>query len=61
MQAVASISAMQQFHFGRGKRCSDSEEGLLTQVVFDSASRRMIALLLCSLNPMITKTKGKVA
>ena len=44
MQDVASISAMHQFHFGRSIRCSDGEAGLLTQVVFDSASRRMTAL-----------------
>ena len=44
MQDVASISAMHQFHFGRRIRCSDGEAGLLTQVVFDSASRRMTAL-----------------
>jgi osmotically-inducible protein OsmY len=44
MQDVASISAMQQCHFGRRIRCSDGEAGLLTQVVFDSASRRMTAL-----------------
>jgi len=44
MQDVASISAMQQFHFGRRIRCSDGEAGLLTQVVFDSASRRVTSL-----------------
>ena len=44
MQDVASISAMQQIHFGRRIRCSDGEAGLLTQVVFDSASRRMTSL-----------------
>ena len=44
MQDVASISAMQQFHFGRRIRCSDGEAGLLSQVVFDSASRRMTAI-----------------
>ena len=41
---VASICAMQQFQFGRRIRCSDGEAGLLTQVVFDSASRRVTSI-----------------
>src|SRR5689334_5958195 len=44
MRDVASICAMHQFHFGRSIRCSDGEAGLLTQVVFDAASRRVTAL-----------------
>ena len=34
---------MQQFHFGQRIRCADGEAGLLTQMVFDPASRRMTA------------------
>lgn len=44
MQDGASISAMQHFHFGQRVRCSDGEAGLLTQLVFDSASHRLTAL-----------------
>jgi osmotically-inducible protein OsmY len=44
MQDVEAISAMQHFHFRQSIRCSDGEAGLLTQLVFDSASRRMTAL-----------------
>lgn len=44
MQHVPSISVMQQLQFGQHIRCSDGEAGLLTQVVFDSANHRVIAL-----------------
>lgn len=44
MQDVPSISVMQQLQFGQPIRCSDGEAGSLTQVVFDSASHRVIAL-----------------
>src|SRR5581483_9634583 len=44
MQDGASICAMQHFHFGQRVLCSDGEAGLLTQLVFDSAGHRLIAL-----------------
>ena len=44
MHDVASISALHHFRFGQSIHCSDGEAGLLTQLVFDSASRRVISL-----------------
>src|SRR5712692_6143425 len=41
MSKIASISEMLKFHFGSKIICSDGEDGFLTRVVFDSATRKM--------------------
>ena len=44
MQNIPSVSALHHFHFGQRIHCTDGEAGLLTQVVFDPASHRVISL-----------------
>src|ERR1700730_1292264 len=41
MRKLISISEMQKFHFGSKIFCVDGEEGVLAQVIFDPATRRM--------------------
>ncbi len=41
MSKIASISEMLKFHFGSKIICSDGEDGFLTHVVFDLATRKM--------------------
>jgi osmotically-inducible protein OsmY len=41
MSKIVSISEMLKFHFGSKIICSDGEDGFLTRVVFDSATRKM--------------------
>jgi len=41
MKQMTSISAMLKFHFGTRILCSDGEEGFLTSVGFDAATRHM--------------------
>lgn len=41
MKRTTLISEMLKFHFGSKIFCSDGEDGILTQVVFDPATRRM--------------------
>jgi len=41
MKRTTFISEMLKFHFGSKIFCSDGEDGILTQVVFDPAKRRM--------------------
>lgn len=38
------ISEMQKFHFGNRILCSDGEEGILTHLSFDAATRRVIGI-----------------
>jgi osmotically-inducible protein OsmY len=42
MDRTTLISEMQKFHFGRKVFCSDGEEGTLTHVDFDPATRRLM-------------------
>ena len=44
MEKSTLISEMQKFQFGRKIFCSDGEEGVLTHVGFDPATRRMISI-----------------
>jgi osmotically-inducible protein OsmY len=44
MEKSTLISEMQKFQFGRKIFCSDSEEGVLNSVAFDSATRRMTSI-----------------
>ncbi len=44
MEKSTSISEMQKFQFGRKIFCSDGEEGVLTSVGFDPATRRMTSI-----------------
>src|ERR687884_813391 len=41
MSKSTLISEMQKFHFGGRILCSDGESGILTHIVFDSATRRL--------------------
>ena len=44
MDRTVLISEMHKFHFGRKIFCSDGEDGVLTHVGFDPATRRLISL-----------------
>src|SRR5437660_5529628 len=44
MDRTVLISGMHKFHFGRKIFCSDGEDGVLTHVGFDPATRRLISL-----------------
>ena len=44
MNKPISISEMQKFHFGAKVFCSDGECGVLTHIVFDPTTRRMVAI-----------------
>lgn len=44
MNRPVLISEMHKFHFGRKIFCSDGEDGVLTQVGFDPATRRLTSL-----------------
>ena len=41
MSKLTSIAEMQKFQFGSKIFCADGEEGVLAQVIFDAATRRM--------------------
>lgn len=44
MNRTVLISEMHKFHFGRKIFCSDGEDGVLTQVGFDPATRRLTSI-----------------
>ncbi len=44
MNTSTLISEMQKFHFGSKVFCDDGEEGVLTHVIFDAATRRLNAI-----------------